>query len=208
MAIQLHVRIDCEAIAEPGPRVGASAIFVKEGGPQAAAGDQGTVAIASGERQAEGGLRVASSGNYDFPPAQGVLSLIALKYFQSIDPSNPEQFNGYLQYLKDIRKVLIVDVQPGSLIITVECSSLEILEGLWDAYCTGHLNEKAQQFLVTDEILKEFGLIEVRLTTTILEEEYQDCREYFLQSPGEYMHVIFSAECTVGMFLWAVVRDN
>ncbi|KAJ7380183.1 hypothetical protein OS493_010894 [Desmophyllum pertusum] len=83
--------------------------------------------------------------------------------------------------MKEIRKVLLVDAQTGSLVITVECSSLEILEGLWEDYCSGYLNQMAQKFLVTDEILKEFGLIEVTLTTTILEEQYRSCREHFLQ---------------------------
>ncbi|KAJ7388926.1 hypothetical protein OS493_034852 [Desmophyllum pertusum] len=106
------------------------------------------------------------------------------QYFQSIDPSNPEEFNGYLQYLKDVRQVLIVDLKQGSLIITVECSSLEILEGLWEDYCTSHLNEMAQKFLVTEDLLKELGLTEAKLTTTILEEEYRACREYFVHGPA------------------------
>ncbi|KAJ7388468.1 hypothetical protein OS493_037460, partial [Desmophyllum pertusum] len=98
-----------------------------------------------------------------------------------VDPSKREERNDFLEYLKEVRQVLYVDAQTGSLIITVECSSLEILEGLWNDYCTGHLNEMAQKFLVTEDILKEFGLIEVKLTTTILEEEYIACRGYFLQ---------------------------
>ncbi|KAJ7388927.1 hypothetical protein OS493_034853, partial [Desmophyllum pertusum] len=41
----------------------------------------------------------------------------------------------------------------------------------------------AQKFLVTEDLLKELGLIEVKLMTTIPEEEYKACREYFLQYP-------------------------
>ncbi len=82
--------------------------------------------------------------------------------------------------------MLIVDTKSGSLIITVECGSLEILDELWEDYCTGYLNEMAQRFLVSEEILKELGLIEVKLTTTILEEEYRACREHFFQYLGEF----------------------
>ena len=119
-----------------------------------------------------------------FPTEQEVLNLAASKYLQTIDPSKPEDLNGFVYYLKEVRKVLILDTQSGSLIITVECSSLEILDELWDDYCTGYLNEMAQTFLVTEDLLKVLGLIEVKLTTTILEEEYRACREYFLQHPG------------------------
>ena len=82
--------------------------------------------------------------------------------------------------------MLFVDAQSGSLIVTVECSSLEILEGLWNDYCAGRLNEMAQKFLVTEDVLKKFGLTEVKLTTTILEKEYRACRGYFLQCSGKF----------------------
>ncbi|KAJ7365591.1 hypothetical protein OS493_005708 [Desmophyllum pertusum] len=132
-----------------------------------------------------GGENIGINGA-NIPSAEGVMNFIALKYFQTVDPSKPEERNDFLNYLKEIRQVLYVDTQTGSLIITVECSSLEILEGLWNDYCTGHLNEMAQKFLVTEDILKEFGLIEVKLTTTILEEEYIACRGYFLQHSGKF----------------------
>ncbi|XP_068715868.1 polyubiquitin-B-like isoform X1 [Montipora foliosa] len=37
----------------------------------------------------------------------------------------------------------------------------------------------AQKYLVTKELLEEFGLLEVKLTTFIPEEEYRACQEYF-----------------------------
>lgn len=107
------------------------------------------------------------------------MNLVAFKYLQTVDPSKPEDFNGFVYYMEKVRNVLIVDAQPGSLILTVKCPSLGILEELWNDYCTGRLNEMAQKFLVTAEILMELGLIAVKLTTTILEEDYRACREYF-----------------------------
>ena len=182
--VQLQVKIDCKTIPE---RVGASEMFLASQRPQAGAQKSALVPIASDQLQTEatGAFGVASSGNYGLSP-QEVLSFIAYKCFQPVDPSNPEQLNGFLQYMEKVRKVLIVGVQSGSLMLTVECGSLEILERLWKDYCTGYFNEMAQKYLVTEDILKEFGLAEVKLTTTILEEEYRACREYFLQHSGKF----------------------
>ena len=119
------------------------------------------------------------------PTIQEVLNLAAHKYLQTIDPSKPEDLNGFVYYLEKVRKVLIVDTQSGSLIITVECKSQEILEGLWEDYCVGYLNEMAQKFLVTEELLKELGLTEVKLTTTIPEEDYRNCQENLWSTDGK-----------------------
>jgi len=110
---------------------------------------------------------------------QKVLCRIADRYFQTLLPSTPEEYNEFQRYLREVRNILMVDVAVGSLIITLECSSLEILEGLWEDYCSGHLNKMAQKCLVTKDILRESGLLEVKLITTILEEDYRACREFF-----------------------------
>ena len=130
-----------------------------------------------------------------FPTAQQVLNLAASKYLKTIDPSKPEDLNGFVCYLEKVRKTLIVDTQSGSLIITVECRSLEMLDELWSDYWNGFLNEMAQIFLVTEEVLNELGLIEVKLTTTILEEEYWACREKLLQHSGEFRSLFFHVSC-------------
>ena len=122
-----------------------------------------------------------------FPSAQEVLDRIATKYLERVVPSSPEELNAFIQYLENVRKAVIVDVKTGSLIITAECSSLAILDELWKAYCIGYLNEMAQ-FLVTLDVLTRFGLTAVKLVTTIVEEEYEACREVFLkQGAGGYI---------------------
>ena len=83
-----------------------------------------------------------------------------------------------------MRETLYIGNEVGSLIITVECSSLRILDELWEDYCEGNLNEVAQKFLVTEDILTVFGLTEVKLIVTIAEEEYRACREHFLKRAG------------------------
>ena len=122
-----------------------------------------------------------------FPSAQEVLDRIATKCLKKVDPSSSEELNAFIQYVENVRKALIVDVTTGSLIITTECSSLAILDELWKAYCIGYLNEMAQ-FLVTLDVLTRFGLTAVKLVTTIVEEEYEACREVFLkQGAGGYI---------------------
>ena len=123
-----------------------------------------------------------------FPSLQEVMDRIAnTNLLQNVDASNPEELNSFLNYLKTVREVLIVGAKTGSLIITAECSSLAILDELWKAYCIGYLNEMAQ-FLVTLDVLTRFGLTEVKLITTIVEEEYEACRQVFLkEGAGGYI---------------------
>ncbi|XP_068752743.1 uncharacterized protein [Montipora capricornis] len=125
------------------------------------------------------GLATENCGNGSIQSTQALLNRIAEKYLQDVSPSNPEEYNRFMIYLTEIRKALVVDVKSGSLIVTVEVGSEEILEELWEDYCNGHLNEMAQKLLVTEELLEEFGLIELKLTTLIAEEEYQACKRYF-----------------------------
>ncbi len=108
---------------------------------------------------------------------QDVLALAAFKYLMKNDLSKPgTDFNGFVDYLERVRKVLIVDTQTGSLIITVKCKNLQILRELWNDYCIGLVNEVAQQFLVTEDVLNELNLTEAKLTTTIPKKEYRACR--------------------------------
>lgn len=96
-----------------------------------------------------------------------------------------ETFILFLQYLGFKHKVYVRGHERGSLLITVECSSLQILEGLWQDYCSGHLNEIAQEILVTAEVLEKIGLDEMKLKTFISEEEYENGKQIFMDTSGE-----------------------
>ena len=130
-----------------------------------------------------GNLDLRIDGNFQSPQkasstqssTQEVFKRIADKCFENVDPSNPDELNGFLKYLKEVRKVLVLDVKAGSLIFTLECGSLKILDDLWEDYNKGNLNEVAQLYLVTDDILKEFGLSSFKLASEIKREEYRDC---------------------------------
>lgn len=92
-------------------------------------------------------------------------------------------FRGDLE--DDDRVMLDSYINTKSFLIAAECRSLEILDELWKAHCTGFLNEKVQQSLVTEDVLKTFGLTEVKLKATIHEQGYNVCRKRILnQSAG------------------------
>ena len=168
----VRLKLDCAEIEGPCPQGGAT----------------GTAAVA--------GLDQESVRREAVPSSQEVLNLIATKYLQELNPSTREEFSEFIQYMKEVRKVIVVDAQTGSLILTLECSSLQVLDELWEDYCSGHLNEVAQKLLVTEEILKEFGLSAVKLTTTINEEEYKDCRELLLNPSSRYLDLIMNPKYT------------
>ena len=94
-------------------------------------------------------------------------------------------------YFGYVRKVFVRSHDVGSLLITVECSSLQILEELWEDYRNGHLTEIAQEILVTAEVLEKLGLDEVRLETFISEEEYEKGKQIFMDSSGECVILTF-----------------
>ena len=79
-------------------------------------------------------------------------------------------------YLEGALDVMIREVGEGSLRIVVECRTLEILERLWDDYNSGHLNEVAEERLLTDEIKKKYEVESMELETTIFVEDYLACK--------------------------------
>lgn len=175
---RLHLLLDCtcKRTASAGVKVEAPGIPVTTQQPE-------TVATPPASVHAQA-VDINVCETEDIHTTQQVMNLIAVKYFKTVDPSKEEETNKFVDYMEKVRRVLIVDHHEGSLIITLQCSSLQILEQLWEDYCTGHLNQMAQQFLVTEDILEFFGLAEVKLTATIFEEEYRACREYLLRLSG------------------------
>ena len=67
----------------------------------------------------------------------------------------------------------------------MECSTLEILERLWEDYCCGHLNAVAEERLLTDDIKKRFDVESVKLETTILEKDYLACKLFLMEKSSE-----------------------
>lgn len=81
----------------------------------------------------------------------------------------------YFQHLK----LTPIEGSDDSLRIAVTFNDLEGLERLWEDYRSGHLNAIAAEYLVTDDIKERFHVESVNLTTTIQEEDYLACKEFF-----------------------------
>ena len=109
-----------------------------------------------------------------------IFLLIALNYLQTTPPQSPEERNRFKEYMKEMR-FIITGVSVGSLVITVKCESLMILEDLWTDYSSGHLGEVVQNCFVTEKILKELNLAELRLKTTMDIEEFNACKMFFVK---------------------------
>ena len=111
-------------------------------------------------------------------PSEGeVLRLIAVNYLQATQPSSKDDCDGFLEYMKSMRFIITGD-RTGSLLITVKCDSLQILERLWEDYSSGHLSEVVQRCFVTEDILTKLSLTELKLKTTISQEEYKACKKF------------------------------
>ena len=128
------------------------------------------------------GAEAPQAPNLILTDSQRVLSLIASNYLLTTPPRSKADRDDFVTYMKEMR-VLITGVDTGSLLITVQCDSLEILETLWEDYSSGHLGEVVQRCFVTEEILTGLSLAELKLQTTISEEEYIACKMYFEKDP-------------------------
>ena len=91
-----------------------------------------------------------------------------------------------LRYLWSKLHLLVRNDEVGSLHITVECSSLQVLEGLWEDYRSGHLNSVAQVMLITPQVLEKLGLTELKLKTFISKDQYEKVKKLLEASPGDY----------------------
>ena len=90
-----------------------------------------------------------------------------------------------IRYLKIKLGVDVQSCRLGSFVITVSCSSLAVLEALWNEYRTGRLNEVVQDTLVTGEVLEKLELSEVKLRTIISEEDYLSYKEFLKNRSGD-----------------------
>ena len=108
------------------------------------------------------------------------LCLIAINYLNTTPPQSREEHNEFKEYLQEM-KVHILDVSVNSLVITVKCESLKSLEELWEDYSCGLLDKMVQDCFVTEKILKELNLAELKLKTTMDIEEYNAYKLYFLE---------------------------
>ncbi|XP_044179055.1 uncharacterized protein LOC114951997 isoform X2 [Acropora millepora] len=90
------------------------------------------------------------------------------------------------KFITETYKVFIKHADVGSLIIILNCQTIESLELLWNDSLSGHLDKVAERYLVTSEMKKRLNLETVNLKTTIEEENYLNCRKALTGCSGEY----------------------
>ena len=104
------------------------------------------------------------------------------------------ELQNYCSHLRLKFNVELRDKRHGSLILTVHCRTLEILERLWEDYSLGHLDEVAEECFLTDETTKtkkergeksEDDADTVGLETTILREDYLRCKTFLTKLSGK-----------------------
>ena len=125
---------------------------------------------------------VAQTGVY-IPTSDEIFRLIVMRRLQMVPPSSVQEFEDFNEYMSTVKGIITQDVMLGSLLITVKCRSLQVLEDLWTDYTSGLLNEIVQRCLVTDDVLNDLGLSELKLLTYMREAEYKACKQ-ILQKSG------------------------
>ena len=137
------------------------------------------VPVSSGQTQPSctGAETTQAPMSSEFPTEGEVLRLIAARYLQATQQSCKDDMDSFKEYMKEMQ-LIMKGVSIGSLLITVKCDSLQILERLWADYWCGNLGEVVQRCFVTEEILTELNLAELKLETTISEEEYKACKMF------------------------------
>ena len=80
-------------------------------------------------------------------------------------------FRVLFEYVRNELNAFVEDIELGSSLRTVRCSSMQILEGLWEDYISGHLNQVVQETLVTNEVLEILGLDDLKLKLFTSKEE-------------------------------------
>lgn len=112
------------------------------------------------------------------------------------DYSTDEGIHRFYAYLIGERSLMNVHFQSSSIKVIAKCHTLEILEGLWVDYCSGHLNKVAEECLITEKVKVKLGMKTIKLKTTILEEDYVTCKLSLMEIPG-----IFQLFLTIGIML-------
>lgn len=104
----------------------------------------------------------------------------------SFDLSSFDGLENLYAYLLGHLSLEVKRLQASSITITVKCRTLEILEGLWDDYCTGRLNAAAEKCLITEKVKDELGMETIKLATTILEDDYLACKLSLRETGGAF----------------------
>lgn len=96
-----------------------------------------------------------------------------------------EALNAFLECLSNTYNSAVTLLRRGSLRITVQLQTLKDLELLWSDYQSRILGEKAEKYLMTDDIKNKLNVKAVALKTEILEQDYLACKRSLEAISGE-----------------------
>ena len=116
--------------------------------------------------------------------------------FLALTVQNYVKFNhhptieAFTEHLITQYQVSLVTVGIGSIILTVECPTLDSLEYLWSDYLSGELNKMAERCFVTEDMKRKLNLDRIGLKIIIDEQNYLNCQKALRELPiiclGEY----------------------
>ena len=95
-----------------------------------------------------------------------------------------EGLKAFVDHLTSFYHVSLRGVWKGSVVIILACHTLEGLELLWKDYCSGHLDEVTERYLVSEEIKRRLNLETICVKTVIEEENYWNCRKALMKLPN------------------------
>ena len=111
----------------------------------------------------------------------------------------------FTEHLIKVYQVSLVTVGFGSIILTVECPTLDSLEHLWGDYLSGELDKLAERCFVTEDMKRKLKLDRIGLKTIIDEQNYLNCQKALRELPstclGEYKKTVWEVQWVLQCFL-------
>ena len=134
-----------------------------------------------------------------------------LKFHDHSGDSHARAMKSFTEHLINVYWLHLVTVDVGSVIIILECLTLDSLEHLWRDYLAGDLDKVADRYLVTSEMKEKLKVEANILKTTIEQENYLNCKKALVElgstHSGEFKQNVwevqlFTCRCSSLVFLF------
>ena len=132
-----------------------------------------------------------------------------LKFHDHSGDSHGLAMESFTKHLIEVYRVHLVTVGAGSVIIILDCLTLDSLEHLWSDYLAGDLDKVADRYLVTGQMKEKLKLQASILETTIEEKNYLNCKRALMElrstCSGEFKRNVWEVQlftCSSLVFLF------
>ena len=109
-----------------------------------------------------------------------------LKFHDHSGDSHGRAMESFTKHLIEVYRVHLVTVGAGSVIIILDCLTLDSLEHLWSDYLAGDLDKVADRYLVTGQMKEKLKLEASILKTTIEKKNYLNCKKALVELRSTY----------------------